>query len=43
MVTIEYRRLRKGVYEIRVDGEKIAEGKLEEVKEAVNKKLSGKS
>ena len=41
MVTIEYRRLRKDVYEVRIDGKKIAEGKLEEVKEAVNKKLFG--
>ena len=40
MVTIEYRRLRKGIYEVRIDGEKIAEGKLEEVKKAVDKKLS---
>ena len=43
MVTIEYKRLREGIYEVRIDGKKIVEGKLEEVKEAVSKKLSGES
>ena len=43
MVTIEYRRLRKGIYEVMIDGKKIAEGTLEEVSEAVREKLFGES
>jgi len=43
VVTVEYRRLRGNKYEVRVDGKKIAEGRLEEMRKIVREKLSGES